>query len=245
MSEYLYGANTAEEVINGGRRKIFRVMAARGQGKGAAAADLARKKGIRVEFVDNRVLEKYAPGANHQGIVLEVEPLRHYSSSEALALEKDPKRFLWAGVDGITDPMNLGAILRSAACFGVSSVLLPERRTVGITPTVQKTSSGALEKLNIVPVGNLNSTIIDLKERGVWVYGLDTEGEPLDKVDYAFPGLILVGSEGEGLHLKTKEHCDRLISIPQLGGVESLNASAAAAVAFYEVSKKLRASGGK
>jgi 23S rRNA (guanosine2251-2'-O)-methyltransferase len=135
--------------------------------------------------------------------------------------------------------MNLGAIIRSAACFGISTVVLPERRSAGLTATAQKAASGAVDRVGVVEVVNLNQTIMKLKEKGFWVYGMDMGGKPLPQVDFTLPAFIIIGSEGEGLHQKTGEHCDEIVSIPQKGGVESLNASNAAAVVFYELSKKI------
>lgn len=240
-TETLFGINTAEEVLNAGRRRVLRLLIARNESgqRIRALAGLARSKGVAVEFCDSRVLEKYAKGAAHQNVVLEAEPPKKVNLDEALALEKDLKRTVWAALDGITDPMNLGAIIRSAACFGVSTIILPERRSAGLTPAAQKAASGAVERVNVVEVVNLNQTIIKLKEKGFWVYGLDMGGKPLTKVDFSLPAFIIIGSEGEGLHQKTGEHCDEIVSIPQKGGVESLNASNAAAVAFYELSKKI------
>jgi len=239
--EMLYGANTAEEILKSGRRKVYRLYVSEGslEGKAKLIVSMARKAGCPVDFMNPRSLDHMAKGGNHQGVILEVEPVQTLSLSEALARIKDPKRTVWAGVDGITDPMNLGAIIRSAACFGVSAIILPERRTVGLTPSAQKTASGAIEKVDMVEVGNLNQTIIELKKKNFWIYGADMKGKPVDKMDFAFPIFMLIGSEGEGLHQKTMEHCDELISIPQKGGVESLNASVAAGVLFYEISKKL------
>ena len=239
--EMLYGANTAEEILKSGRRKVFRLYVSEGslEGKARLIVSMARKAGCPVDFMNPRSLDHMAKGGNHQGVILEVEPVQTLSLSEALARIKDPKKTVWAGVDGITDPMNLGAIIRSAACFGVSAIILPERRTVGLTPSAQKTASGAIEKVDMVEVGNLNQTIIELKKKNFWIYGADMKGKPVDKMDFAFPIFMLIGSEGEGLHQKTMEHCDELISIPQKGGVESLNASVAAGVLFYEISKKM------
>ncbi len=239
--EMLYGANTAEEILKSGRRKVFRLYVSEGslEGKAKIIVSLARKAGCPVDFMNPRSLDHMAKGGNHQGIILEVEPVQTLTLSEALARIKDPKKTVWAGVDGITDPMNLGAIIRSAACFGVSAIILPERRTVGLTPSAQKTASGAIEKVDMVEVGNLNQTIIELKKKNFWIYGADMKGKSVDKMDFAFPVFMLIGSEGEGLHQKTMEHCDELVSIPQKGGVESLNASVAAGVLFYEISKKL------
>jgi len=239
--EMLYGANTAEEILKSGRRKVFRLYVSEGslEGKAKIIVSLARKAGCPVDFMNPRSLDHMAKGGNHQGIILEVEPVQTLTLSEALARIKDPKKTVWAGMDGITDPMNLGAIIRSAACFGVSAIILPERRTVGLTPSAQKTASGAIEKVDMVEVGNLNQTIIELKKKNFWIYGADMKGKSVDKMDFAFPVFMLIGSEGEGLHQKTMEHCDELVSIPQKGGVESLNASVAAGVLFYEISKKL------
>jgi 23S rRNA (guanosine2251-2'-O)-methyltransferase len=239
--EMLYGANTAEEILKSGKRRVYRLYVSEREsgGKAKAIISMARRAGCPVEFMNPRNLDHMSKGGNHQGVILEVEPVQTFSLSEALARIKDPGKTVWAGLDGITDPMNLGAIIRSAACFGISAVILPERRTAGITPSAQKTASGAIEKVDIVEVGNLNQTILELKKKNFWVYGADMKGKPADKIDFAFPVLLLIGSEGEGLHQKTMEHCDELVSIPQKGGVESLNASVAAGVIFYEISKRL------
>ncbi|MFA6434933.1 MAG: 23S rRNA (guanosine(2251)-2'-O)-methyltransferase RlmB [Elusimicrobiales bacterium] len=238
--EMLYGANTAEEILKSGRRKVFRLYVSEGslEGKARLIVSMARKAGCPVDFMNPRSLDHMAKGGNHQGVILEVEPVQTLSLAEALARIKDPKKTVWAGVDGITDPMNLGAIIRSAACFGVSAIVLPERRTVGLTPSAQKTASGAIEKVDMIEVGNLNQTVIELKKKNFWIYGAEMKGKPVDKVDFAFPVFMLIGSEGAGLHQKTMEHCDELVSIPQKGGVESLNASVAAGVLFYEISKR-------
>lgn len=240
-AELLYGINTAEEVLKAGRRRVLRLLVSRDEKSRRVneLAALARKAGVRVEFCDPRALERLAAGGNHQGVVLEAEPPRKLSLEEALASEKDLKRTVWAALDGITDPMNLGAIVRSAACLGVSTVILPERRSASLTGAAQKTASGAAERVNVVEVVNLNQTVIKLKEKGFWVYGMDMGGKPLPQVDFTLPALVIIGSEGEGLHQKTREHCDEIVSIPQKGGVESLNASNAAAVVFYELSKRI------
>lgn len=239
--ELLYGINTAEEVLKAGRRRVLRLLISRNE-KGARVnelAALARRNGVSVEFCDPRALERLAAGGNHQGVLVEAEKAGKLTVEDALGLAKDLKRTVWAALDGITDPMNLGAIIRSAACLGVSTVILPERRSAGLTAAAQKTASGAVERVNVVEVVNLNQTILKLKERGFWVYGMDMGGKPLPQVDFTLPALIIIGSEGEGLHQKTREHCDEIVSIPQKGGVESLNAGNAAAVVFYELSKKL------
>ncbi|OGS50089.1 MAG: 23S rRNA (guanosine(2251)-2'-O)-methyltransferase RlmB [Elusimicrobia bacterium RIFOXYB2_FULL_62_6] len=240
--EFLYGANTAEEVLKAGKRKVFRLYISKGtlEGKARDIVSLARKSGVPVDFAEPKTLERLAKGGNHQGVILEAEPVRALSLAEALEQIREPKKTVWAGLDGITDPMNLGAIIRSASCFGVSTVVIPERRSVGLTPAAQKAASGAIEMVDLVEVVNLNHTILELKKKNFWIYGADMSGKPADKVDFAFPVFLVIGSEGEGLHQKTREHCDELVSIPQRGGVESLNASVAAAVLFYEIGKRLR-----
>jgi len=240
-AEFLYGINTAEEILTAGRRRVLRLYISRGEGSQRVrdVIGLARKAGVPVDFCDPRTLEKLAGGGHHQGVLVEADPPAKVDLDEALALEKDLKKTVWAALDGITDPMNLGAIIRSAACLGVSTVILPERRSAGLTPTAQKAASGAVERINVIEVVNLNQTILKLKEKGFWVYGMDMGGKPLPKVDFTLPAFIIIGSEGDGLHAKTREHCDEIVSIPQKGGVESLNASNAAAVVFYELSKKI------
>lgn len=240
-TEILFGINTAEEILKAGRRRVLRLVISRGE-KNQRVADLAvlaRKNGVKVDFCDQRALEKLAAGGNHQGVIIETEQMGKLDVDEAVGREKDLKKTVWAGLDGITDPMNLGAIIRSAACLGVSTVILPERRSAGVTPMVHKAASGALERVNVIEVVNLNQTIIKLKEKGFWIYGMDMGGLALPKVEFTLPAFIIIGSEGEGLHQKTREHCDVVVSIPQKGGVESLNAGNAAAIVFYELSKKI------
>ncbi|HCC49019.1 MAG TPA: 23S rRNA (guanosine(2251)-2'-O)-methyltransferase RlmB [Elusimicrobia bacterium] len=240
-TEILFGINTAEEILNAGRRRVVRLLISRDE-KGArvnALSGLARSKGVPVEFCSSNVLEKLSKGGHHQGVIIEAEPPKKLTLDDALHLIRDPKKTIWTALDGITDPMNLGAIIRSAACFGVTTVVLPERRSAGLTPTAQKAASGALERVNVVEVVNLNQTILKLKEKGFWIYGLDMGGKPMPQVEFTLPAFIIIGSEGEGLHQKTREHCDEMVSIPQKGGVQSLNASNAAAVTFYELSKKI------
>ncbi|MEA3306323.1 MAG: 23S rRNA (guanosine(2251)-2'-O)-methyltransferase RlmB [Elusimicrobiota bacterium] len=239
-TEYLYGANTVSEVLKSDKRKIIKLLVSKHSpvGKAKIVISTARKKGIKVTFCEPRLMDRIAKAGNHQGVILEVAPLKPMAMVDALGSVQDKKKLIWAAIDGITDPMNLGPIIRSAACFGVSALILPERRTVGITPIVQKTASGALEKIKIVRAVNLNQAIIDLKKKGFWVYGADMEGTPAHKATFAYPALIIIGSEGQGLHKQTRKHCDEIVSIPQKGGVESLNASVAAGIIFYEMTQK-------
>ena len=124
--------------------------------------------------------------------------------------------------------------------MGVSTIILPNRRTVGITPAVYKVACGAIENINIVEVANLSAALNDLKEEGFWVYGADMAGKPITKMQYASPAVLVIGSEGFGIREKTAENCDEIISIPQKGGVESLNASAAASIIMYDMMAKVQ-----
>ncbi|MFH1619601.1 MAG: 23S rRNA (guanosine(2251)-2'-O)-methyltransferase RlmB [bacterium] len=235
--QYIYGINPAIELLRAGKRKIFRVLVSK-PGRAPRFGEItgsAAKLDVPVLTVSDGELDALAKGGNHQGVALEVEVPQMLSLDEALAAEKDFKNAVWIGVDGITDPMNLGAMLRSAACLGASAAVLPERRTAGLTPTVQKTASGAVESLNIVSVVNLNQTILTLKKKGFWIYGADMKGKPLNEAKFSGAVFLIIGSEGEGLHQKTMEHCDELVCVPQKGGVESMNASAACAVILYEI----------
>lgn len=237
--KYVYGINSVDEIVKNGKRKIFRIIASKNPSprieevlRGARAA------GVYCEITDRKVLDRISQNGNHQGLIAEVSDIRKYALHEAIEAEKNPKTARWIAIDSITDPSNLGGIIRSAVCFGFTAVIIPENRTVGITPSVEKVASGAVEKINVVPVTNLNQTILDLKKKNFWIYGADMKGEPVHSVDFAFPLVLVIGSEGEGLHLKTKEHCDKIISIPQVKDFDSLNASASAAVLMYAISLK-------
>ncbi len=237
--EYVYGANTAEEILLSAKRRIFKIIiAGHCSPKTEKALKVAREKKIPIVVRSSKYLDKISRGGNHQGIMLEVEEISSINLCQALESAKG-KNEIWVAIDSVTDPMNLGSIIRSCACFGVRNVVIPQRRTAPVTPAMQKSASGALEKVNIIKVVNLNQTIIALKKKGFWIYGADGKGEDIRKVDFAFPALIIMGSEGEGIHLKTKEHCDKLVSLPQKGGVESLNAAVAAGIFMYEVSRRI------
>lgn len=242
-TEFLYGINTAEEVLSAKRRRIVRLILSNRE-KGPRInniVSMAREMGIRPEFADPRKMDKIAAGGNHQGVIMEAEPPKKMTLEQALERISDSKRTVWAALDGITDPMNLGAIIRSAACLGVSAILLPERRSASINPAAQKAASGAIERIDVVEAGNLNAAIARLKEKGFWVYGLDVKGQSLPATQFAYPALIIIGSEGDGIHQKVKEKCDFILTIPQKGGVQSLNAGNAAAIAFYEAGIKRKA----
>ena len=239
--EMLYGAHPVREALKSKKRPVLQLYIT---GKRASRQiediiRLAKTRNVKIKSVDDKTMDRMASGANHQGVIARVEPLQTARLSSAIHDAQESKqKELWLAIDEVTDPQNLGSMLRSAACLGFTAVLLPKHRSAGITPVVHKIASGALEALKIVEVSNLTTALLDLKEEGFWIYGADMAGKSIAKVDYAYPAVLIIGNEGTGLREKTKEHCDEIISIPQHGGVSSLNAASAAAIIMYDMRSK-------
>lgn len=236
---YVYGINSVEEVIKNKKRKIFKLIYSNSNQKINSIVQIAKKYGIPCYSLPKNELDKLTNNANHQGILAFVSDIKHYTLDEALNLEKDLNKTTWIAIDSITDTGNLGNIIRSAVCFGFTSIIIPERRNASITPAVEKASSGAIEKINIISVTNLNQTIIELKKKNFWVYGSALNGESIRNVKFFCPLLLIIGSEENGVRQKTLEHCDKIITIPQKGIFDSLNAATAAGIMMYEISKEL------
>ena len=201
---------------------------------------LAKRNNVKIDRMDVKMMDRLSKDGNHQGVLAKAQPVRLMKLSTAIYESNGNKKDLWLAVDEMTDPQNLGAIIRSAACLGFSTIILPQRRTVGLTPAVYKVACGAVERVNIVEVSNLSNALLDLKEEGFWIYGADMDGQPITQTDYASPAVLVIGSEGTGIREKTAENCDQIISIPQKGGVESLNASAAAGIIMYDMFSKVQ-----
>jgi 23S rRNA (guanosine2251-2'-O)-methyltransferase len=197
----------------------------------------ARERGIVVTECDRRKLDAMSVTGAHQGVIAQAA-VREYCGVDdilALAAERGEDPFVVV-CDEISDPHNLGAILRTAECAGVHGVVIPKRRSAGLTAVVDKASAGAAEHLPIARVPNIPAVLQELKDRGLWVYGTDAEADsPLWKTDVTGPVCLVIGSEGFGMSRLVKERCDVTVSIPLMGKVTSLNASAAAAVMIYEV----------
>lgn len=192
---------------------------------------LAKAGHVPYLFVPRAALDKLAP--HHQGVAAMLAPHGFASVDEILEGVKTP--FL-ALLDEIEDPQNLGAILRSAECAGVHGIVLPERRSAGLTDAVYEVSAGALEHLKVARVPNLAQTMIQFKERGIWLVGAEGGGEGMFwEFDYRQPVAIVLGSEGKGLRPLVRERCDRVLSIPMAGKINSLNVASAASVFFFEV----------
>ena len=191
--------------------------------------ELCRKAGIPVRYVPKDALDRQSAGAVHQGVVA-LGAEHSYADLQAVLANE-----LLVVLDGVEDPHNLGAIVRTAHAAGAGAVLIPERRAAGLTETVAKAAAGALEHLPVVRVGNVNRTLEELKAKGFWIYGLDERGTAIHTaVDYATPTVIVLGGEGHGLHQHTREHCDFLVRIPMAGAIASLNVSVAAGIVLFE-----------
>ncbi|MGH2786110.1 MAG: 23S rRNA (guanosine(2251)-2'-O)-methyltransferase RlmB [Actinomycetota bacterium] len=237
------GRNPVREALKAGR-PIRRILIAEGvadKGPVAEIVDAAAEAGVRIERVPRHVLDRMATGRVHQGVVAEADPYRYRSWEDAVAGAKDRGETpLLLALDGITDPMNLGSLIRSAEAAGAHAVLVPKRRSAPVTPVVEKASAGALEHVPVDQVTNLERALDRCKQAGLWVIGLAGEaGEDLwDCALLAEPLVVVVGAEGKGLSRLISERADALVRIPMQGLVGSLNAAVAGAVALFEVSRR-------
>jgi 23S rRNA (guanosine2251-2'-O)-methyltransferase len=242
--DLIEGRNAVIEALRAGRA-IDKIYIARGETDKALGhiASKAREAGIAVTDCDRRKLDAMSVTKSHQGVIA-VCAVREYSSIDdilAVAQERGEPPFVIV-CDEISDPHNLGAIIRSAECAGAHGVIIPKRRSAGMTAIVGKTSAGAVEHIAVARVANLPSALEELKAKGLWVYGASAEGaSSLWQTDFSGSVCIVIGSEGEGLGRLIAEKCDFLVSIPMRGEVSSLNASAAAAVMMYEVMRQKQA----
>lgn len=240
MADLIYGINPAREGLRGSRRKPLELFIA-DDAKSSRIEELlheASRAGVPVRRRERKDLDRLVGHHHHQGAVLKVESFAYASMEELLERWRssgDKAFFLL--LDGITDPHNLGALLRSADAAGCHGVIVPKDRSCSVTAVVDKASAGALEHVPLVQVTNLARTIEELKQLGVWVYGLagNEEAGALYGADLRGDLALVVGSEGTGLRPNVRRHCDGLLAIPMHGGVASLNASVAAAVALFEV----------
>jgi 23S rRNA (guanosine2251-2'-O)-methyltransferase len=201
-----------------------------------AMISLSKKHAITTDYVSRDALDEMAEGQVHQGIVLLTRASKPYDEEDLddlLARAKSPPLILV--LDGVTDPHNLGACLRTADAAGVDVVIAPKDRAVGMNATVRKSASGAAESLPFIQVTNLSRTLKELQQAGLWVTGTAMQGESLHAADLSGPRVIVMGSEGKGMRRLTQEHCDQLVAIPMLGSVESLNVSVATGIVLYEV----------
>jgi 23S rRNA (guanosine2251-2'-O)-methyltransferase len=234
----VYGRKPVIELIESQPKNIYQVYI-RENGTGeffAGAHALAKKQKVLIQKVPQKKITELAGDVNDQGIVAVIKEFVYadfHAWMDALNLEEKPAVLL---LDEIEDPHNVGAIIRSAAAFGISAVLLPTHRQAGVSSTVFKTSAGAVSKIPIIQIGNVNQTIDVLKHAGFWVAGLadGEDAQTLWDVTFDTPTVFIVGNEGEGIRKKTSEYCDFMIKVPMQEGIDSLNASVASALACYE-----------
>lgn len=236
----IYGRNPVREALKSGR-DIEKILMAKGEITGSLKEILgkARARGVVVQEVDRIHLDRLAQG--HQGVCAYVSAASYCTIDDIFqeARSRGEPPFLVL-LDGITDPQNVGAIARSAECAGAHGLVLCQRRAAGLTPAAVKTAAGALEFLKVAKVVNMARTVKELQEKGVWVFAADAVGEDYAKVDFSGPIALVVGDEGEGVSRLVLETCDRVVSLPLLGRIASLNASCAAAVLLYEVVRARR-----
>jgi len=230
----LYGINAVKEAL--GVRPVEYVLVSQGQRSGRVQEiiDACRAAGIPLRFAPRPALERAAGTAQHQNVVA-ICSAKAYDDLEAVVAGATSGPPLLVVLDGVEDPANLGAVVRTAVAAGAHGVVIPERRAAGLSPAVARAAAGALEHMRIARVANLVHALVELKERNVWVYGFEP-GAPksyLD-LDYSVGCALVLGGEGRGIHRLAREACDDLARIPLEGPVQSLNVSAAAAVVLYE-----------
>ena len=238
-TDLLYGRHAVEAALQAQRplNRVWVNARIRYDPRFLSLIDEAKASGAVIDEVDTLRLNQITAGANHQGIAAQAASHAYHDLDEmietALGATKLP---VIIAADGITDPHNLGAIIRTAEALGVQGMVIPQRRAVGVTSTVAKVAAGALEHLPVARVVNLKRALDTLKEKGFWIYGLSSEAsQPVHRTTFDRPTVVVVGSEGSGLSLTVQQSCDALISIPLRGTVPSLNASVATGMALYEI----------
>ncbi len=234
------GRNAVIELLKS-EKTIEQIMVAKGITEGSINKifGLAKDKKVVVKEVDRKKLDLLSETGAHQGVMAIITPYNYSSVEEILALAKEKNEDPFIVIlDELEDPHNLGSLVRTAELCGVHGIIIPKRRNVGVTATVYKASAGAIEHMKIAKVTNINMIIDELKEKGIWVYGADIDGEDYSyQTNFSGPCAIIVGSEGKGMSKLTKEKCDKLVKIPMVGKINSLNASVAGGIMMYEVLK--------
>lgn len=243
-TEILYGIHPVTEALRANRRQFDRLYVCedRKSNRLHKIRTKALERGIRIRSVTGEHLQQMTASRHHQGIAAGVSPFpveSGHSMADLFPVAESPLLIIL--LDQILDPQNLGAIIRSALSVGVNGVIIPKNRSAAPTPAVSKASAGALEHIRLLRVTNLADTMRDLKKGGIWLYGLDSiAGNDLFQIDFPRSVGLVIGGEGPGIRRLVKSKCDELIAIPQQGTLDSLNASAAAAVAMYEVYRQHR-----
>jgi len=234
---WIYGIHAVERLLKGSPERVDQIVVLRGRQDAALESiqQQAEYHEIRISVVERKEIDKVAPGV-HQGVAALCEARKALTEKQLWPLlETMPEPLLLLILDGVTDPHNLGACLRTAEAAGVNAVLVPKDKSVGLTPVVEKVACGAVELMPFVQVTNLARVMERLKEQGTWIVGTDDEApQTVYQLDYRGSIAMVMGSEGKGLRRLTKENCDWLASIPMAGKVESLNVSVATGICLYE-----------
>lgn len=226
------GKNAVREALRAGST-IDKLMVLKGSSDrdSSSVISLAKQKDVKVVFVDKSVLDKESITGRHQGMIATTSDFE-YSTLEEITDCDNP---LVVILDGVEDPHNLGSIIRVAECAGASGIVIGKHRSCQVNETVVRVSAGATQHVKVAKVTNINYAIDFLKEKGIWVYCADMDGESIYKTDFTGPCGIVIGGEGDGVHQATRKLCDGIVSLPMFGKVNSLNASVAAGIALYEV----------
>ena len=240
MEQIIYGRNAVTEALRSGSA-IDTVYIQRGAGGLGKLVALAKESGAVVKDVSADRLDELTAGAKHGGVAAAAAAAQYVQLEDILAVsrEKGTPPFIIIA-DEIQDPHNLGAIIRTAEAAGADGVIIPKRRSAGLTSTVFKTSAGAASWLKAARVPNLVDAIKTLKEHGIWVYGAEADGEPFRSADLSGPAALVIGSEGNGLGRLVRENCDKILSIDMYGKINSLNASVSAGILMYEIVRSRR-----
>ena len=242
----IFGTLPVLEALRAENRRIEKIIVAEGarEKRLAEIIFLARENGVPFQKTAGENFSKYVePGANHQGVIAFVASADYYPTEKLLdeiyrKIEAGEKPLIVI-LDGVEDPRNLGAILRTVECAGADGVFIPERRAVGLTDTVAKSAAGATEYVKVAKVTNLNRLIDELKEHNIWIIGTSGAAETIyTDWDWSVPCALILGGEGKGLHRLTAEKCDALVKIPMRGRIESLNVSVAAGVILFEANRQ-------
>ncbi len=236
------GRNAVLELLRSGR-SVDKLLIKKGTVEGSLIVihAEAKSRGIPVVETEREKLDDLACGTIHQGVIAMASAKEYVSVDDIIeiATRRGEKPFIVIA-DGINDPHNLGAIIRNCDGAGAHGIIIPKRRSVGLTATAAKASAGAVEHIAVAKVSNITNTITDLKKKGFWIVGCEANGEPYDKIDYDMPLALVLGSEGNGISELVTKNCDFIASIPMCGKVNSLNVSCAAAVIMFEIVKSRR-----
>ena len=240
IEDIIYGKNPVIEALQSGREINKMIFLEGSKDKNMQKIiEMAKAKKMLIQFSERRIMDKMTDGENHQGVIAYVSPYEYYELDELIKIAKDKGEPPFLIIcDEITDPHNLGSIIRTANAVGAHGVIIPKRRSAAINQTVVKTSCGAVEYVPVARVTNITQTIKQLKEAGVWIVGTEMGAPLYFEANLTGSIAVVIGNEGDGISRLVKETCDFMVSLPMLGVVSSLNASVAAGVVMYEVLKQ-------